>query len=210
MKVLLVNGSPNQNGCTYTALSEVAATLNQEGIGTEIFQIGRKPLAGCLGCRKCMELGKCVFHDVVNECLEKVSEFDGFIFGSPVYFASANGAMSAFMDRLFIAEMCSGKNAFYMKPAACVVSARRAGTTATFDQLNKYFTMSQMPVVSSQYWNMVHGYTPEDVKKDLEGLQTMRTLGRNMAFLLKCREAGLAAGVPMPEREEQIETNFIE
>lgn len=210
MKVLLVNGSPNKEGCTYTALSEVAKTLNNEGIETEIFHIGAKPIAGCLGCRKCMEKGKCVFDDSVNVCLEKLNEFDGFVFGTPVYFASANGAMSAFMDRLFIAEMCTGKNAFYMKPAACVVSARRAGTTATFDQMNKYFTMCQMPVVSSQYWNMVHGYTPEDVKKDLEGLQTMRTLGRNMAFLLKCREIGLKSGLTLPEREEPIETNFID
>ena len=209
MKVLLVNGSPHKNGCTYTALSEVAKTLNAEGIETEIFHIGTKPIAGCLGCQKCMELGKCVFDDAVNICLEKISEFDGFVFGSPVYFASANGAMSAFMDRLFIAEMCSGKNAFYLKPAACVVSARRAGTTATFDQMNKYFTISQMPVVSSQYWNMVHGNTPEEVEKDLEGLQVMRTLARNMAFMLKCREAGLKAGVKLPEREEYLETNFI-
>lgn len=204
MKVLLVNGSPNKAGCTYTALSVVAKTLNEEGVDTEIFHIGKKPIAGCLGCRKCMELGRCVFNDAVNECLEKISGFDGFIFGSPVYFASSNGAMSAFMDRLFISEMCTGKNAFYMKPAAYVVSARRAGTTATFDQMNKYFTMSQMPVVSSQYWNMVHGYTPDDVMKDLEGLQIMRTLGRNMAYLLKCLEAGSKAGVALPKREEQI------
>ena len=209
MKVLLVNGSPNKEGCTYTALSEVAKTLNSEGIETEIFHIGKKPIAGCLGCQKCMELGKCVFDDVVNECLAKIEDFDGFVFGSPVYYASANGAMSAFMDRLFITELCTGKNAFYLKPAAAVVSARRAGTTATFDQMNKYFTMTQMPVISSQYWNMVHGNTPEEVRQDLEGLQTMRTLGRNMAFMLKCKEAGLKAGISLPEREEPAETNFI-
>ena len=209
MKVLLVNGSPNKEGCTYTALSEVASALNAEGIETEIFHIGKKPIAGCLGCQKCMELGKCVFDDVVNECLAKIDQFDGFVFGSPVYYASANGAMSAFMDRLFITELFTGKGAFYLKPAATVVSARRAGTTATFDQMNKYFTMTQMPVISSQYWNMVHGNTPDEVRQDLEGMQIMRTLGKNMAFFLKCREAGLKAGVSMPEPEEPIETNFI-
>lgn len=210
MKVLLINGSPNEKGCTYTALSEVAKTLNEEGIETEIFHIGKRAIAGCLGCHQCERLGKCVFDDVVNKCLEKVGEFDGFVFGSPVYFASANGAMCAFMDRLFISEMCSGRDAFYLKPAAAVASARRAGTTATFDRLNKYFTMREMPVVSSQYWNIVHGYTPDDVRKDLEGMQTMRTLGRNMAFMLKCREAGLKAGVPLPKREIPVETNFID
>jgi multimeric flavodoxin WrbA len=183
MKVLLVNGSPNKEGCTFTALSEVAKTLQEDGIETQIFHIGNKPMAGCLGCRKCMEIGKCVFNDSVNECLEIAGQFDGFIFGSPVYFASANGAMSAFLDRLFIANLCSGKNSFYLKPGAAIVSARRAGTTAAFDQLNKYFTMSQMPVVSSHYWNMVHGEAPEQVVQDLEGMQIMRTLGKNMALV---------------------------
>ena len=171
MKVLLVNGSPNKEGCTYTALSEVASALNAEGIETEIFHIGKKPIAGCLGCQKCMELGKCVFDDVVNECLAKIDQFDGFVFGSPVYYASANGAMSAFMDRLFITELCTGKGAFYLKPAATVVSARRAGTTATFDQMNKYFTMTQMPVISSQYWNMVHGTAIIFSKRGMGGLE---------------------------------------
>lgn len=209
MKVLLVNGSPNKEGCTYTALSEVASTLNAEGIETEIFHIGKNPIAGCLGCQKCIELKRCVFDDVVNKCLVELHKFDGFIFGTPVYWASANGAMSAFMDRLFIAEMCTEKNAFYMKPAAAVVSARRAGTTATFDQINKYFTMSQMPIVSSQYWNMVHGNTPDEVRQDAEGLQTMRTLAHNMAYIIKCKKAGEKAGIKLPEREEPVETNFI-
>ena len=209
LKVLLINGSPNKSGCTFTALSEVAKTLNEENIESEIFHIGTKPIAGCLGCQKCMGSGKCVFEDTVNKCHEKIALFDGFVFGSPVYYASANGAMSAFMDRLFISELCKGTNDFYMKPAAAVVSARRAGTTATFDQLNKYFTISQMPVISSQYWNMVHGNTPEEVRKDLEGMQTMRTLARNMAFFLKCKEIGLKNGVNFPKQEESIETNFI-
>lgn len=209
MKVLLINGSPHKNGCTFTALSQVAETLNEEGIETQIFHIGTKPIAGCLGCQKCMEYGKCVFDDKVNECAELIGQSDGFVFGTPVYYASANGAMSAFMDRLFISELCRGTDNFYMKPAAAVVSARRAGTTATFDQMNKYFTMTQMPVVSSQYWNMVHGNTPDEVRQDIEGMQVMRTLARNMAFLLKCKKAGMEAGIQLPVREDIIETNFI-
>ncbi len=209
MKVLLVNGSPHEKGCTYTALQEVSKTLNAEGIETEIFQLGTKPVAGCMACGSCGEKGRCVFSDRVNDFLELAKDAHGFIFGSPVYYASANGALTAFMDRLFFADMCSGRQSFYLKPAAAVVSARRVGTTAAFDQLNKYFTISQMPVVSSQYWNMVHGFTPEDVQKDLEGLQIMRTLGRNMAWFLNCREAGIKAGVPFPVREEPITTNFI-
>lgn len=209
MKILLVNGSPNKEGCTFTALSEVTKTLNEEGIETEIFHIGTKPIAGCTACGKCQESGKCIFDDKVGECLDIAGRFNGFVFGTPVYYASANGAMSAFMDRLFFADLCSGKNSFYLKPAAAVVSARRAGTTAAFDQMNKYFTISQMPVVSSQYWNMVHGNTPDEVRQDLEGMQVMRVLGRNMAFMLKCKEAGLKAGVPLPRVEEPVKTNFI-
>jgi len=209
MKVLLVNGSPHTKGCTYTALNEVAETLNREGIDVEIFQIGTKPLAGCIACKKCIELGHCVFDDKVNEFLEIAKNFDGYIFGSPVHYAAAGGAITSFMDRVFYADSCSGKQSFYLKPAAAVVSARRAGTTATFDQLNKYFTLMEMPVISSQYWNMVHGQTPEDVIKDIEGLQIMRTLGRNMAFFLKCKEAGIKQGLAFPEREETTFTNFI-
>jgi len=209
MKVLLVNGSPHEKGCTYTALEEVAKTLEKEGIKAEIFQIGAKPLSGCIACRKCRELGRCVFQDRVNEFLDTAKDADGFIFGSPVHFAAAGGAITSFMDRAFYAGMNSGKQIFYLKPAAAVVSARRAGTTATFDQLNKYFTISEMPVISSRYWNMVHGAAPEDVKKDLEGLQTMRILGRNMAWFLKCKEAGAKTGVPHPQCEEIVFTNFI-
>jgi len=209
MKVLMVNGSPHEKGCTYTALKECADTLNKEGIETEIFHIGTKPIAGCIACRGCMKNGKCVFDDAVNELLERAKEFDGFIFGSPVHYAAASGPLTSLMDRLFFADTLSGKKSFYLKPAAAVVSARRAGTTATFDQINKYFTISEMPVISSQYWNMVHGFSPEDVKKDLEGMQIMRTLGRNMAFFLKCKEAAIKAGVSLPEKEERLFTNFI-
>jgi multimeric flavodoxin WrbA len=209
MKVLLVNGSPHKKGCTWTALNEVAKTLKTEGIETEIFWIGIKPLAGCTACKSCAKNGRCMFDDTVNEFLELAKDADGFIFGSPVHYAAASGAMTSFMDRAFYTNMQAGRQLFSLKPAAAVVSARRAGTTATFDQLNKYFTISEMPVVSSRYWNMVHGARPEDVKKDLEGLQTMRILGRNMAFFLKCKEAGLKAGVQLPEREEIVFTNFI-
>lgn len=210
MKVLLVNGSPHKEGCTYTALTETAKTLDKEGIETEIFWIGNKPLSGCIACKKCAELGKCVFDDRVNEFRELAENADGFIFGTPVHYAAASGAMTSFMDRLFYSESCGNNNkAFYMKPAACVISARRAGTTAAFDQMNKYFTIQEMPVVSSRYWNMVHGTKPEEVLQDEEGLYTMRVLGRNMAFLLKCKEAGLKAGVELPEKEPRIATNFI-
>lgn len=206
MKVMLVNGSPHREGCTYTALCEVANTLNQEGIETEIFWIGNKPIGGCIACKRCTEIGKCVFDDVVNAFQEKAKEADGFIFGSPVHYAAASGNLTAFMDRIFYS---GDKSNYYMKPAAAIVSARRAGTTATFDQLNKYFTIQQMPVVSSRYWNMVHGSCAEDVKKDEEGLLTMRVLGRNMVYLLKCFEAGKKAGVELPAQETMVWTNFI-
>ena len=209
MKVLLVNGSPHKQGCTWTALSEVAKTLSEEGIEAEIFWIGLKPLAGCTACKTCAKTGRCMFDDTVNEFLDIAKDADGFIFGSPVHYASASGAMTSFMDRVFYTNMLAGREIFSLKPAAAVVSARRAGTTATFDQLNKYFTISQMPIVSSCYWNMVHGAMPEDVKKDLEGLQIMRILARNMAFFLKCKEAGLKAGVHLPMQEDTVRTNFI-
>lgn len=210
MNVLLVNGSPNQNGCTYTALSEVASTLNSEGIESEIFWIGNRPVGGCIACRKCGETGKCVFDDVVNACRTKAYEADGFIFGTPVHYAAASGNMTGFMDRLFYSELRGNANkAFRMKPAAAVTSARRAGTTATFDQLIKYFTLHEMPVVSSRYWNMVHGAKAEDVKQDAEGLFTMRELGKNMAYLLRCQEAGKNAGVKVPVQEMKPFTNFI-
>lgn len=209
MKVLLVNGSPHEKGCTYTALSEVAETLKNEGVDASIFWVGNKPLNGCIACRSCAKAKKCVFDDKVNEFLNIAGEYDGFIFGSPVHWGAAGGAIASFMDRVFYADLNGGKQSFYLKPAACVISARRAGTTATYDQLNKYFGLMQMPIISSQYWNMVHGAVPEEVKQDLEGLQTMRTLARNMAFFLKCKEVALNNGVEMPKREEGIFTNFI-
>ena len=208
MKVLLVNGSPHKEGCTYTALNEVAKELNKEGIETEIFWIGIKPISGCIACHKCSEIGKCVFNDVVNEFAEKAKKADGFIFGTPVHYAAASGAMTSFMDRLFYSTF-SNPDIFRLKPAATVVSARRAGTTATFEQLNKYYTMTQMPVISSRYWNMVHGSNPEEVKKDEEGMQIMRILGKNMAYYLKCIEAGKEKGIKQPEIEEITFTNFI-
>lgn len=210
MKVLLVNGSPHKSGCTNRALEEVAATLQKEGIETEMFWIGNKPIGGCIACKRCVQTGKCVFDDVVNTCREKAYEADGFVFGTPVHYGAASGNMTAFMDRLFYSELGGNQNkAFYLKPAAAVISARRAGTTATFDQMNKYFTIQEMPVASSRYWNMVHGAVPEQVEEDLEGLYTMRVLGRNMAYLLKCQEAAKKAGVALPEREPAIFTNFV-
>ena len=206
MKVLLINGSPHEKGCTYTALLEVENELRNNRIETEIFHIGNKPIRGCNGCAKCKQnSNKCVFDDdCVNIALAKLEACDGLIIGSPVYFASANGSLIAFLDRLFFAGCC-----FKYKPGACIVSARRAGTTSTFDQLNKYLAISQMPIVSSQYWNMVHGNNPEEVKKDFEGLQIMRTLGKNMSWLLKCIEAGKKSGITVPNAEERIGTNFI-
>ena len=184
MKVLLVNGSPHKSGCTNRALEEVAATLQKEGIETEMFWIGNKPIGGCIACKRCVQTGKCVFDDVVNTCREKAYEADGFVFGTPVHYGAASGNMTAFMDRLFYSELGGNQNkAFYLKPAAAVISARRAGTTAAFDQMNKYFTIQEMPVASSRYWNMVHGAVPEQVEEDLEGLYTMRVLGRNMTYL---------------------------
>ena len=204
MKVILINGSPNARGCTYTALSEVAKTLNEEGVDTEIIQVGQKDIRGCIGCRKCKTSGKCIFNDFVNEVAPKFQECDGIVVGSPVYYASANGTLVSFLDRLFY----SASGDLRMKVGAAVVSARRGGNSATFDELNKYFTISEMPVVSSQYWNMVHGYTPDDVRKDEEGMQTMRTLGRNMAFLIKSIALGKKE-YGLPEKEERVGTNFI-
>lgn len=206
MKVLLINGSPKANGCTYTALAETAKALENNGIETEILHVGKNPIRGCMACGGCSNTdGLCVFNDdTVNIALEKAKEADGFIFGSPVHYAGASGQITSFLDRFFYAG-----DGFQYKPGAAVVSCRRGGSTAAFEQLNKYFTISNMPVVSSQYWNMVHGNTPEEVKQDLEGMQTMRTLGNNMAWLLKCIQAGKAAGVTLPEKEPRAVTNFI-
>ena len=204
MKVILINGSPNAKGCTYTALEEVSKTLKSEGIETEIIHVGHKDIRGCIGCRQCKTKGKCVFNDIVNDIAPKFKECDGIVIGSPVYFASANGTLVSFIDRLFY-SMTADKT---MKVGAAVVSCRRGGNSATFDELNKYFTISQMPIASSQYWNMVHGNSPEEVQQDLVGLQTMRTLGKNMAFLIKSIQLGKKE-FGLPEKEEHKFTNFI-
>lgn len=209
MNVILVNGSPHPKRCTHTALSAVAGALNENGVTTEFFHIGNKPLSGCIDCRKCVKLGRCVFDDKVNEFLEVADGGNGFVFGSPVHYAAASGAMTSFMDRVFFSSYCSGRLPFRLKPGAVVVSARRAGTTAALDQLNKYLTWGEMPVISSRYWNMVHGNTPDEVNQDQEGIQIMRALGNNLAWFLKCKEAGAKAGIPLPEREPRIATNFI-
>ena len=209
MKVLLINGSPHKEGCTYTALCEVSDALVREGIGTDLFWIGIKPLSGCIACKACVEKHKCVFDDTVNEFLDIADNYDGFIFGTPVHWSAASGALTSFMDRVFYADMCGGGNRFLLMPAATVISTRRAGTTATWDQLNKYFGLMQMPIISSRYWNMVHGTSPKEVKKDLEGMQIMRILGKNMSWFLKCKEAGQQAGISLPDQEKVTYTNFI-
>ncbi len=206
MKVLMINGSPEKDSCTGRALSEIADTLKKEGIDSEIIQIGREVIRGCCACGACEKLGKCVHNDIVNEIAAKLDDIDAFIIGSPVYYASGNGTLYSFLDRLFY----SASSKLRYKPGAAVCVARRAGTTATLDTLNKYFTISEMPVVSSTYWNMVHGFTPADVEKDLEGLQTMRNIGHNMAWLLKCIEAGKKAGIAEPASERGAWTHFIQ
>ena len=205
-KVLLINGSPHEFGCTYTALKEVADTLEKNGVETEILYLGTKPVAGCIACGKCGQTGRCVFDDQVNRVLEKLAEYQGIVVGSPVYFAGPTGQICAFLDRLFY---CGGDR-MKGKVAAAVVSCRRGGATAAFDRLNKYFTISNMHVAGSQYWNQIHGKTPAQAAKDLEGLQTMRTLGQNIAWLIKSIEAGEAAGLAAPEYEKTQITNFIQ
>lgn len=209
MKVLLVNGSPHKEGCTSTALKEVSDTLNQNGIETDIFWIENKPLSGCIACKTCVKKHSCVFDDRVNDFLEIAGGYDGFIFGTPVHWGAASGAITSFLDRAFYADLCGSGNRFIHKPAAAVVSARRAGTTATWDQINKYFALMQMPIISSRYWNIVHGASADEVKQDLEGMQTMRILGKNMAYYLKCIEAGKEKGILVPEQEQVTFTNFI-
>ncbi len=206
MKVLLVNGSPHANGCTYTALHEVAEALHDCGVDTEIFHIGAGPMRGCIGCGACANTGRCTFDDdSLNQLVQKAKTADGFIFGAPVHYAGPAGALHSALDRLF--TIMPGEMAG--KPGAAVTSARRAGTTATLDVLNKYFMINNMPVVSSQYWNMVHGSTPDEVRQDKEGLQIMRQLGRNMAWMLKCIEAGRALGITFTTLEKRIYTSFI-
>ena len=204
MKVLLVNGSYHEKGCTYTALAEVAKALNANGVETEIYWLGQNQVSGCKGCWACKKIKKCVIDDGMNEFVAKAAEFDGFVFGSPVYYASAAGALVRCLDRVFY----SGGRHLAYKPAAAVVSCRRAGASTTFDVINKYFTINNMPIVASNYWNEIHGNTAEEAAQDAEGLQTMRVLGNNMAWLLKCIALGKEAGIA-PETEKKIWTNFI-
>lgn len=202
MKILLVNGSPHEKGCTYTALCELQTVFQTEGLAADVFWIGNKPLYSCIDCGKCEEKGSCVFEDRVNDFLEIAGDYDGFIFGSPVHYAGATGALTSFMGRAFFADVHSAKNRFYLKPAAAVVSARRAGATATIDQINKYFLWGHMPVISSRYWNMVHGQTPEQVLSDAEGIRNLHMLAQNMSWFLRCKQAGVKAGVPLPRYNE--------
>lgn len=205
MKVLLINGSPNETGCTYTALTLIAKALAADGVETEIFWAGAKPIGGCIGCSQCKGKGRCVFDGVVNQLLDKAETADGFVFGSPVHFAGISGNMKCLLDRAF----CAGKDAFRYKPAAVAVSARRAGTTASLDELLKYPTINQMPVVSSGYWTMVHGQKPSEVLQDAEGCAVMDQLGHNMAWLLRCIDAGKQNGVAYPTDAPRPRTNFI-
>lgn len=207
MKVLLFNGSNREHGCTFTALSEAAEALNKEGIETEILQTGAAPVSDCIGCGGCSAgKNRCVIEgDSINSWIEKSKTADGFVFGTPVYFAHPSGRLLSVLDRMFYAA----REVFEHKPAAVVASARRGGTTASLDVLNKYPTIAQMPLVSSTYWNIVHGNTPEETKQDLEGMQTMRNLGRNMAWLIKCVTAAKKAGINAPQAEKSARTNFI-
>ena len=202
----MVNGSPHEEGCTYTALEEVAKALEKAGVETEIMWLGVDAIAGCIGCGACAKTGKgCFRGDVVNEFIEKAKEADGFVFGTPVYYAHPSGRILSFLDRVFY----SSGRAFAFKPAASVAVARRGGCSASFDVLNKYYGICQMPVAGSTYWNMVHGCEPGEVKMDAEGMQTMRNLAKNLAWMMKCFEAGKVAGVPLPETERGNQTNFI-
>lgn len=207
MKVILINGSPNEKACTYTALAEVAAALKKEDIESEIIQLGRGAIRDCTACYACVKLdNKCVFDDdMINGVIEKIKAADGLVLGTPVYYAHPSGRILSLLNRVFFA----GGKTFAGKPGAAVASARRAGTTAALDVLNKYFSISKMPVISSTYWNMVHGRTPDEVKQDAEGLQTMRTLGANMAWFLRSMDAAKKAGIQPPEQEPKVLTNFI-
>ena len=210
MKVMLVNGSPHKTGSTNRALEEIAQTLEAEGVETEIFWIGAKPVGGCVACKACARTGRCAFDDVVNEFRAKAADADGFVFGAPVHYAHAGASLLGFMDRLFYSNGRAGEpDVFRFKPAAAVTSARRSGTTEAFSDISKFFTISQMPVISSRYWNNVHGNAATETEQDAEGLWTMRQLGRNMAWMLKCIEAGRAAGIELPAQEDGTSTNFI-
>lgn len=203
MKVLMINGSSHTKGCTFTALSIIGEELEKNQVESEIVQLGAGYIRDCIGCGECKD-NRCVFDDVCNQIIEKAEDCDGFIFGTPVYYAHPSGMVLSALDRIFYA----GSSVLAHKPGAAISSARRAGTTASLDVLNKYFCINQMPIVSSTYWNMVHGVTPEDVKKDLEGIQTMKNLAGNMAWLLKSIEAGRAKGIKTPENPK-VATNFI-
>ena len=204
MKILLINGSPRANGNTAIALHEMETVFAAEGIETEYIQVGNKPIRGCMACGACANMGKCVFDDIVNEVAPKFEQCDGIVVGSPVYYASANATLVAFLDRLFY----SANYDMTMKVGASVVVARRGGLSSTFDELNKYLTIAGMPVASSQYWNSVHGRLPGEAEKDAEGLQTMRTLARNMSFLVKSIALGKEK-FGLPEKEDRVATNFI-
>lgn len=206
MKVLLINGSPHKDGCTFTALNEVVRTLHKHDIETEILYLGNKPVAGCIACMKCFEIGHCFRDDAVRDIQDRLDEFDDIILGSPVYYSQPTGQITSFCQRLFFCK----EDKMAGKLGASVVSCRRGGASATFEQLNQYFTISNMPIVSSQYWNSVHGFTPEDVRKDEEGLQTMRSLGENMAWLLKSVKTAKQCGMEKPVYEMRLRTDFIQ
>lgn len=209
MKVMLLNGSPHKNGCTEIALNIMAKVLKENDIETEMFFIGSEPISPCKGCFTCAKLEKCVINDKVNEFSDKMKKCDGLIIGSPVHYASASGIITAFLDRAFFIGYFS-RDIYAHKPAAAIVNARRAGTTAALDQLNKYFTISQMPIISGRYWNMVHGWKPEEVLQDKEGVQNLKIVAKNMAWFLKCKELALSSGLELPKLEEKVEvTNFI-
>ena len=210
MKVMLVNDSPHKTGSTNRALEEIAQTLEAEGVEAEIIWIGAKPVGGCVACKACARTGRCAFDDVVNEFRAKAADADGFVFGAPVHYAHAGASLLGFMDRLFYSNGRAGEpDVFRFKPAAAVTSARRSGTTEAFSDISKFFTISQMPVISSRYWNNVHGNAATETEQDAEGLWTMRQLGRNMAWMLKCIEAGRATGIELPAQEDGTSTNFI-
>jgi multimeric flavodoxin WrbA len=207
MKVCLINGSPHEKECTYTALMEVGNTLKADGIDFDVYWLGTAPIAGCKGCGYCDKVDRCVTDgDPVNAFVPRVDDYDGFVFGSPVHFAGISGSMKSFMDRFFYVVQ---RDKLRLKAAGVVLSARRAGTTAAFDQLIKYPTISEMALISSSYWNMVHGFTADEVRQDKEGMRTMRVLGHNMAWYLKARDAAIKAGLPAPQTEEPAWTHFI-
>lgn len=205
MKVLLINGSPNEFGCTYTALKTVEAELHNQGIETEIMYLGKKPVQGCIACRTCRKTMRCIFNDDVNQLLDRIDEIDGIVVGSPVFFAQASGSLISFLDRLFYAAQ--GK--FNNKVAASLVSERRAGGTAALDQINKYLTYTNMVLATSNYWNIVHGMNPEEVVQDLEGMQAIRILGQNIAWILKCIDCAKQNGIEMPEYETKVMYNYV-